>query len=97
AVPITVAGVYLTFLPPADAGPLYLLASVTLLYLGWTMATIAYGAWGAEASDDYKERTRITGVREMFALFGILVASLAPLYSGGGPGSPNGFAPLMSM
>ena len=96
AVPITMVGVYLTFIPPAGAGPLYLLLAVVLVYLGWTMATIAYGAWGAEASADYKERTRITGVREMFAFVGILVASLAPLYSGGGPGSANGFAPLMS-
>jgi len=96
AVPITMLGVYLTFIPPAGAGPLYLLLAVVLVYLGWTMATIAYGAWGAEASADYRERTRITGVREMFAFIGILVASLAPLYSGGGPGSVNGFAPLMS-
>jgi Na+/melibiose symporter-like transporter len=32
----------------------------------------------------------------MFGFVGILVASLAPLFSGGGPGSPNGFAPLMA-
>jgi len=96
AVPITMLGVYLTFMPPEGAGPVYLLLSVLVVYLGWTMATIAYGAWGAEASGDYAERTRITGVREMFALLGILIASLAPLYTGGGPGSPLGFAPLMN-
>jgi GPH family glycoside/pentoside/hexuronide:cation symporter len=96
SVPITMAGVYMTFMPVAGAGPIYLLVALMLVYFGWTMATIAYGAWGAEASDDYKERTRITGVREMFGLLGILLATLAPLYSGGGPGSPNGFAPLMT-
>ncbi len=96
AVPITLLGVVLTFMPPANAGPIYLLLSVSLLYFGWTMATIAYGAWGAEASGRYAERTQITGVRQMFALVGILVASLAPIFTGGGPGSPNGFAPLMS-
>lgn len=96
AVPITMAGVYLTFMPPPGVGPVYLLLSLLIVYFGWTMGTIAYGAWGAEISGDYAERTRITGVRQMFALLGILVASLAPLYTGGGPGSPNGFTPLMS-
>ena len=50
AVPVTLLGVVLTFMPPPGAGPVYLLLSVSLLYFGWTMATIAYGAWGAEAS-----------------------------------------------
>ena len=97
SVPITMLGVYMTFMPPPGVGALYLFFSVLLVYFGWTMGTIAYGAWGAEASGDYSERTRITGVREMFALLGILVASLAPLFTGGGAGSPLGFAPLMTM
>jgi glycoside/pentoside/hexuronide:cation symporter, GPH family len=96
AVPITMAGVYLTFMPPQDAGPLYLFLALLLVYFGWTMGTIAYGAWCAEVSGDYAERTRITGIRQMFALIGILIASLAPVLLGGGPGSPQGFAPLMS-
>ena len=95
AVPILMAGVAATFMPPAGAGPTYLLISLFIVYLGWTMGTIAFGAWGAEISGDYAERTRITGVRQMFALLGILIASLAPLFTGGGAGSPNGFAPLM--
>lgn len=96
AVPITMAGVYLTFMPPVGVGPIYLLLALFIVYFGWTMGTIAYGAWCAEISGDYAERTRITGVRQMFALLGILIASLAPLFTGGGPGSPQGFAPLMT-
>jgi len=96
SIPITLLGVVLTFMPPQGAGPIYLLLSVSIVYFGWTMATIAYGAWGAEASPDYAERTRITGIRQIFALVGILIASLAPIFTGGGPGSPNGFAPLMT-
>lgn len=95
AVPILMAGVAATFMPPQGAGPVYLLVSLFVVYLGWTMGTIAFGAWGAELSGDYAERTRITGVRQMFALLGILIASLAPLFTGGGAGSANGFAPLM--
>src|SRR6185436_19541318 len=82
---------------PKDAGPIYLLVAASLVYFGWTMSTIAYGAWGAEASDDYKERTRVTGVREMFGLLGILIASVVPPFTGGGAGSANGFVPIMSV
>jgi Na+/melibiose symporter-like transporter len=95
AVPILMAGVAATFMPPEGAGPAYLLVSLFVVYLGWTMGTIAFGAWGAELSGDYAERTRITGVRQMFALLGILIASIAPLFTGGGAGSASGFAPLM--
>src|SRR5436853_1097052 len=35
-VPMMMIGVYLTFLPPANAGPVYLLLAVMLVYLGWT-------------------------------------------------------------
>ena len=95
AVPILMAGVTATFMPPQGAGAAYLLVSLFVVYFGWTMGTIAFGAWGAELSGDYAERTRITGVRQMFALLGILIASLAPIFTGGGAGSSSGFTPLM--
>ena len=39
----------------------------------------SYGAWGAELSNDYAERSRITGVREIFTLAGLAFASAIPL------------------
>ncbi len=42
----------------------YLLASLFLLYLGYTMLSISHMAWGAELSADYHERSRIQGWRE---------------------------------
>jgi Na+/melibiose symporter-like transporter len=45
-----------------------------LLYLGWTLVTIPYTAWGAELSVDYHERARITSLREGAGLLGILLA-----------------------
>lgn len=87
--PFFVLGVYMLFMPPAslaeaseDARRLYLLGWIAVFYLGWTMITIAYGAWGAELSDDYNERSRITGVREIFTLLGLGIAGAIPAIVG---------------
>ncbi|MFP4131396.1 MAG: MFS transporter [Thiohalospira sp.] len=66
------------FLPPEEAGGGHLLLWSLLIYLGWTLVTLPYTAWGAELSDDYDERSRITGVREGAVVLGTLVAALLP-------------------
>jgi GPH family glycoside/pentoside/hexuronide:cation symporter len=88
-IPIFALGVYMLFLPPAVlmqqsefAREVYLLIWVAVYYLGWTMITIPYGAWGAELSDDYNERSRITGVREIFTLVGLALAGSIPVLLG---------------
>ena len=53
-----------------------------LLWLGWTMINIPYFAWGAELSDDYNERTRITGWRQAFGYLGNVSVLLVPTLSG---------------
>lgn len=87
--PIFALGVYMLFLPPEglsaaseDERRFYLLLWIAVFYLGWTMITIAYGAWGAELSDDYNERSRITGVREIFTLLGLGIAGAIPVIVG---------------
>ncbi len=89
--PIFVLGVYMLFLPPAllmqqseRAREIYLLVWISVFYLGWTMITIPYGAWGAELSEDYNERSRITGVREIFTLVGLALAGSIPVLLGSG-------------
>src|SRR5690606_34402091 len=49
-----------------------------LMYIGWTMVTLPYGAWGAELSPLYHQRSRVTASREGFVLVGLFVAALAP-------------------
>jgi GPH family glycoside/pentoside/hexuronide:cation symporter len=45
--------------PPAVAAPLWLLgAMLALTYFGFSLATVAYQAWGAELGRDAGERTR---------------------------------------
>ena len=60
----------------------HLLIWSVLLWLGWTMINIPYFAWGAELSEDYNERTRITGWRQFFGYLGNVSVLLAPTLSG---------------
>lgn len=85
--PILMLGAWLLFRPPDDAGAFYLLASVTVVYLGFTMIQITYAAWGAELSPDYQGRSRIAGWREGVGMVGTLTAISSPLIAqqfGGG-------------
>ncbi len=67
-------GLFKVLNPSVGAGPLYLLGWSVFLYTGWTMVAVPYLAWGAELSDDYHQRTRITSLREGAGLLGIIGA-----------------------
>lgn len=73
------------FNPPADPAwlPIWLAALLVLTYFGFSAATIAYTAWGAQLSRDVNERTRITAARETFTLVGVVVAAALPQALGG--------------
>lgn len=79
-VPVMMAGSWVLFFPLTGGiealGWVYMLLAVALFYLGWTIVTIPYVAWGAELSPDYAERNRVTGVREIFALLGLIAAAV---------------------
>jgi Na+/melibiose symporter-like transporter len=80
------------FMPPVAVSNLYLLGWIAAIYLGYTLIEIPYGAWGAEISDDYHERNRITGSRQIFLLIGLLVAITVPIvasHSGGDGGDAS--------
>lgn len=94
-IPVKMIAIYMVFFAEPGIGAGYMLLWLFVLYLGWTMISIPYGAWGAELSGDYRERTRITGFRTLFGFVGILVATLAPLVTGGGAGTPQGLTPVM--
>jgi Na+/melibiose symporter-like transporter len=44
-------------------------------YLGYSVVSIAYQAWGAAIAHDDAQRARVTGVREGFGLIGVLLAA----------------------
>lgn len=70
------------FAPSGEVSNWHLLIWSMLLWLGWTMINIPYFAWGAELSDDYDERTRITGWRQAFGYLGNVSVLLIPALSG---------------
>lgn len=80
--PVMMLGTWRLFMPPVDATLSYLFVWALVFYVGWSLITVPYGAWGAELSDDYQERSRIVGYREATSVVGLLMAVTAPLFVG---------------
>jgi Na+/melibiose symporter-like transporter len=93
AIPLAVIGAAGLFFPPKDAGAAWLFVFNALVTWGWTTLSLPYWAWGAELSDDYKERQRITSFRESGTIIGILISAVAPVVLG--ISSPAGEAHLL--
>ncbi len=65
--------------PDSEIGISYFVFWLLISTIGWTIMYSPYYALGAELSNDYSERSKITFCRELLALLGIVLASL--LYS----------------
>ena len=78
-VPLMIYSVYKLFIPGEDVTVTYFLMWMMLMYLGSTAIGIPYGAWGAEISPDYHQRSRVVSGREAFVLIGLLISALIPL------------------
>ena len=76
-IPLALGVLGLAF-PPADAGVIWLAVAYALVTLGWTMLSLPYQAWGAELSENYAERARITGWRESGTILGITLSAALP-------------------
>jgi Na+/melibiose symporter-like transporter len=80
--PLMVVSLWLLFVPPPGVGVWWLFVMVSLFYLSSTMIDLPYRAWGSELSSDYRERSRVSGIREMFGLFGNVMVFLIPISLG---------------
>lgn len=82
ALPFLAAGFFALLHPPlALTPPLalgWLLAALLSTYFGFSLANIAYQAWGAEIGADARERTRLVACREGFGLIGVVLAAALP-------------------
>lgn len=94
ALPLLALGLPGLLAPPAGAGVAWLGALVSLVTLGYSMATIAYNAWGAEVGASPEARSRLVASREGFALAGVVLAAALPGLLGGGAGEAAGLAAL---
>lgn len=87
SLPAMLAGYLALFNPPVTASDdsmlaLWFTASLVLVYLGYSMAMIAHGSWGAGLTQHRGERARLTSIREGFALAGVMLASALPAIAG---------------
>ena len=74
-VPITMLGVWKLFFPEPPVDIWYMLLWNTVMYLGWTMITLPWGALGGELSENYMDRARIMSVRQVFTIIGLIGSS----------------------
>ena len=74
--PLVAASVWVLFNPPTDVGNGFLLLCTLAIYVAGTMSIVPMNAWGAEISDAYHQRSRISGARVVFGLAGTLAALL---------------------
>ncbi len=79
------SGFVLLFHPPAGAAALsavWLALTLLAAYLGYSLASIAYQAWGARLAHDDAGRARVTAAREGAGLLGVILASVVPVALG---------------
>lgn len=94
ALPLLAFGMPALLAPPETAGAWWLAAVLVLVSLGYSMATIAYNAWGAEVARTPDLRTRFVASREGFALAGVVLAAALPGLLAGDAGAAAGLARL---
>jgi Na+/melibiose symporter-like transporter len=74
--PLIAGSVALLFIPPDDVDNRFLLLATLAIYVAGTMNIVPMNAWGAELTDAYHQRSRISGARVVFGLMGTLAALL---------------------
>lgn len=77
---LMMTGVYLLFRPAPGVDIVYFVASVSLVYVGYTTLGLPYKAWAAELSSDYHVRTRISSTMQFFNIVGLIVSTLIPAW-----------------
>jgi Na+/melibiose symporter-like transporter len=81
SLPMLLIGFLTLFHPPTLASvgmsglAMWFVASLTVLYFGFSTATIAHQSWGAALAPQPSQRARISGAREGCALIGVMVAA----------------------
>lgn len=88
-VPIMMLGVYKLFNPPADAGELYLIVWLLVIYAAMSIVTLAHAAWASAIATGYDERSRVYGWMHATGVAGAVGLLLLPALTGGAiePGS----------
>lgn len=75
---LLLTGFYFLTHPIASANGLWLLFFSMIVYFGWSLMTIPYYALGADLGQSYDENNRYASFRELFNIFGVLLALVLP-------------------
>jgi Na+/melibiose symporter-like transporter len=67
------------FHPPATGVLPWLVATLALTTVGYSLASVVHNAWGARIHPAPHERTRLFAAREGFGLVGVVLAAALPL------------------
>ncbi|MGS0742268.1 MFS transporter [Glaciimonas sp. GG7] len=81
AVPLLAVGFSALFLPPAFVASLpltWLILALLVVYVGFSIATIAHQSWGAALTQAQGQRARLTATREGCGLIGVVLAAALP-------------------
>lgn len=81
SLPLLAIGFIALFHPPQVVGThpfIWFLCSLMVVYLGFSLATIAYQSWGASLTQARSQRSRITAIREACGLVGVVIAAVLP-------------------
>jgi len=84
ALPLLAFGFVALFYPSQIIGmkPLvWLVLSLIVVYLGFSLASIAYQSWGASLTQEREQRASLTAVREIFGLVGVIIAATLPVFT----------------
>lgn len=77
--PLLMIASYFVLVPPGSSTNWTVGLFIFFFYAVWTVVYIPYQSWGAEASPDYEERTRVAAFREGGTVLGVLVGIGIPL------------------
>jgi Na+/melibiose symporter-like transporter len=78
SVPVLMFSVWMFFMPPEGASWIHMAFWVAVIYLGFSVISIAHTSWGAELSAAYHERSRIQAWREFMVVSGLLLVLVIP-------------------
>ena len=76
--PLLVCGFIALFHPPQNIDGralLWFISALMVVYLGFSLASIAYQSWGAALIQEQSQRTQVTGIREASGLIGVIASA----------------------
>jgi Na+/melibiose symporter-like transporter len=79
SIPLLIVASWMVFMPPKGASAAYLIVSLVLLYVGYSMAVLGHLAWGGALAANYHERSRIFGWVQAGTVGGMILVLILPV------------------